>query len=540
MKTRMFVAVIISTLLAAGLPGNTRSQTAQRCFPETGQCIEGRFREYWEQNGGLPVFGYPTRPQREEIVEGHPFQAQWFERERFEAHPENSAPYDVLLGRLGDELLKRRGRDWHTFPQGQPQEGCQFFEMTGHTVCEPFLSYWRGHGLEFDGQPGTSYEESLALFGLPLSEPAVETNSSGDTVLTQWFERARFELHPQNAPPYNVLLGLLGNEILSLPSKPTIITISPDDLDKLADVLGEYGLSKESVNTTKTVASALPAIVLQSQDADGVLMLSAPLNKAPIETIDPLFNSDKGVPVGVLQTERVLPVGDPAGLPRDIYLVLVRKGKLLFINGDNKEFSGPSVGPDQLRRMRRVVDPPETTISLKDVCYSWRSKEGSIQVCADEPAPQSALTSTEAQTITNTMQDSVNALQNAGLLNADDINVAGVLPDVASQAAVDRRQANLLVAPTRKFSFDPGAEPVDGALLGVVDVLLDAELHGVQVPKGAYVVRATRSENEWQGRFVREDGLRIDVPARVVEVRGQIEEPLVILLGFWLIFCFEC
>ena len=29
----------------------------------------------------------------------------------------------------------------------------------------------------------------------------------------QWFERARFELHPQNAPPYNVLLGLLGNEI---------------------------------------------------------------------------------------------------------------------------------------------------------------------------------------------------------------------------------------------------------------------------------------------------------------------------------------
>src|SRR6266508_6340268 len=214
MKTRMFVAVIISTLLAAGLPGNTHSQTGRLCFPQTRQCIEGRFREYWEQNGGLRVFGYPITPQREEIVEGRPFQAQWFERERFEAHPENSAPYDVLLGRLGDELLKRQGRDWHTFPQGQPQEGCQFFETTGHTVCEPFLSYWRGHGLEFDGQPGTSYEESLALFGLPLSEPAMETNSSGDTVLTQWFERARFEFHPQNAPPYNVLLGLLGNEIL--------------------------------------------------------------------------------------------------------------------------------------------------------------------------------------------------------------------------------------------------------------------------------------------------------------------------------------
>ena len=25
----------------------------ERCFPETNQCIGGRFRQYWEQNGGL-------------------------------------------------------------------------------------------------------------------------------------------------------------------------------------------------------------------------------------------------------------------------------------------------------------------------------------------------------------------------------------------------------------------------------------------------------------------------------------------------------
>ena len=30
-----------------------------RCFPETGQCISGRFRSFWEENGGLAVFGYP-------------------------------------------------------------------------------------------------------------------------------------------------------------------------------------------------------------------------------------------------------------------------------------------------------------------------------------------------------------------------------------------------------------------------------------------------------------------------------------------------
>ncbi len=128
------------------------------------------------------MFGLPIGEQRmERSVEGA-FSTQWFERERFEAHPENRAPYDVLLGRLGDEQLRRQGRDWQTFPKGQPQPGCQFFETTGHSVCEPFLGYWRTHGLEFDGRAGTSYEESLALFGLPLSEPQPETNSSGDTV----------------------------------------------------------------------------------------------------------------------------------------------------------------------------------------------------------------------------------------------------------------------------------------------------------------------------------------------------------------------
>src|SRR5690606_9991895 len=36
-----------------------------------------------------------------------------------------------------------------------------------------------------------------------------------DTVLTQWFERARFEFHPDNEAEHQVLLGRLGVEILS-------------------------------------------------------------------------------------------------------------------------------------------------------------------------------------------------------------------------------------------------------------------------------------------------------------------------------------
>src|SRR5690348_8641994 len=81
------------------------AQSSEHCFPETGFCISGRIREFWEQNGGLPVFGLAKGPQQETIIEGKSFQAQSFERNRLELHPENARPYDVLLGRLGADRL---------------------------------------------------------------------------------------------------------------------------------------------------------------------------------------------------------------------------------------------------------------------------------------------------------------------------------------------------------------------------------------------------------------------------------------------------
>ncbi|HEY0604973.1 MAG TPA: hypothetical protein VGD58_18790 [Herpetosiphonaceae bacterium] len=198
-----------------------RAAEGERCFPETGHCISGRFREYWERNGGLAVFGFPIGPaiQERNRDTGQTYLTQWFQRNRFELHPENKPPYDVLLGRLGDDWLEQRGDDWRKEDRARQEPGCLYFEQTGRNVCDQasglgFKSYWQSHGLEFDGQRGTSYAESLALFGLPLTEPRMENNSSGDRVLTQWFERARFEWHPnQSDPVFRVLLGLLGNEL---------------------------------------------------------------------------------------------------------------------------------------------------------------------------------------------------------------------------------------------------------------------------------------------------------------------------------------
>ncbi len=207
-------------IVAALAPTSARAQADERCFAETSFCINGRIRAFWEQNGGLPVFGLPITTQQEQQIEGRPLQVQWFERARLELHPESTLPYDVQLGRVGVDRLQLEGRDWFAFPKTAPREaaGCQYFAETSHIVCGDILTAWRASGLELDGRRGTSEAESLALFGLPISDEMQET-VEGKQYTVQWFERARFEHHPENQPPANVLLGRLGSEIRTGPTR---------------------------------------------------------------------------------------------------------------------------------------------------------------------------------------------------------------------------------------------------------------------------------------------------------------------------------
>ncbi len=218
--TRKFMqrcVALVAVLAAIAVPGRAAAQ----CFAESGACISGRFAEYWQQHGGLAVFGVSLSEPAAETspLDGVSRTAQWFERHRFEHHPDNAAPYDVLLGRLGEDRLRQLGRDWRTeAAEAGPSDGCAWFEQTAHTLCDQeagagFLSYWRANGLELDGAAGYSFEESLALFGQPLTAVNVEVNASGHAVATQWFERARFEWHADRPVGSRVLLGLLGSEL---------------------------------------------------------------------------------------------------------------------------------------------------------------------------------------------------------------------------------------------------------------------------------------------------------------------------------------
>lgn len=94
---------------------------------------------------------------------------------------------------------------------GAEQSQCQTFPETGKTVCGSFLTYWTEHG-------------GVARQGLPISGEFEEVSDiDGKTYIVQYFERAVFEHHPENQPPYDVLLSLLGTVQYGL-KDPTLVT----------------------------------------------------------------------------------------------------------------------------------------------------------------------------------------------------------------------------------------------------------------------------------------------------------------------------
>jgi hypothetical protein len=168
-----------------------------------------QFTKYWQDHGGLAQFGLPwTEAFREyNPADGKIYTVQYYERARFEYHPEfKGTQYEVLLGLLGNQLTEQRRAKgegaFNRFPDMHYPGGIYFGE-TGHNLRNTFKDYWLANG-------------GLAIYGYPTSEEFEEVNpDDGKTYIVQYFERNRFEYHPENkGTRYEVLLGLLGNSLL--------------------------------------------------------------------------------------------------------------------------------------------------------------------------------------------------------------------------------------------------------------------------------------------------------------------------------------
>jgi hypothetical protein len=212
---RAYLGLLLALWLAIGaavtsFPRPLAAAPGERCFAETAWCIRGRFLAHWEANGGLARNGYPLTGERRELLEdGEEYTVQYFERVRLEYHPENPAPDDILLGQFGRRILSAAYARIHDHREYErvtaPADrlpGGEYFAETGHNLGGRFLAYWRANG-------------GLAQFGYPLTEERFDTLEDGKLYRTQYFERGRLELHPENAAPHGVLLGQFGRQILA-------------------------------------------------------------------------------------------------------------------------------------------------------------------------------------------------------------------------------------------------------------------------------------------------------------------------------------
>jgi len=192
-------------------------------FPDTGHHVSNRsgFLDFWRSSGQMTTLGFPLT---EEIDENGRI-VQYFERGRLEYHPEQAGtPYQVQLGLLGREATAGR-----VFDPAAPADGARFFPETQHNLYGKFLIYWEKRG-------------GVARFGLPISEEMDEASpSDGQVRRTQYFERARFEYHPEDmdgfyrqqeayngitlATLHEVVLGDLGRQVIQ--SCPYLLTPMP-------------------------------------------------------------------------------------------------------------------------------------------------------------------------------------------------------------------------------------------------------------------------------------------------------------------------
>jgi lipoprotein-anchoring transpeptidase ErfK/SrfK len=166
-------------------------------FSPTGHYLAFGFLDYWRGHGGISQFGYPLTEEITDPASG--LTVQYFERAVFEWHADQPEGSRVMLQRLGADLTQGRTDPAFSKINAKSDDSCNFYTETSHRLCNGFLNYWSNHG-------------GLSVFGFPISEEFTEKNpDTGKDYTVQYFERARFEWHPESQDvSAQVMLGRLG------------------------------------------------------------------------------------------------------------------------------------------------------------------------------------------------------------------------------------------------------------------------------------------------------------------------------------------
>lgn len=168
----------------------------------SGHGITGPLLRFYTRTGGAERHGLPLS---EPIRVGNHY-LQYFQRSALEFYPDYvGTGTEVRFAPLGHAAAEEAAAslDQASLDQVDPFVGTAsdwYFPESGHSLGEPFLSFWRDEG----GQDG---------LGLPISEETTQTGPGGGPVTVQYFEYAALQRPQGNANPAEVSYVPLGETV---------------------------------------------------------------------------------------------------------------------------------------------------------------------------------------------------------------------------------------------------------------------------------------------------------------------------------------
>lgn len=246
MRMKQRGSIVITLILLAGVLGwqpSFAQTSGSRYFPETGHSVTADFfTAYQSVKDPLLLFGYPITEAYQDQTTG--LIVQYFQRARFELHPEAAADLRVQLTPLGRYLYT----PGPLVPVPSNFPACQFFPETGFQVCFAFLDFFNAEG-------------GVAQFGYPISN-----FESHDDRIVQYFQRARFEWHPEYPSGQRVTLTDLGSRYFDTLGENPARLLAIKDSNTLDTILSLKVHAYPGSAVTALKGSQLVSVIVQDQN----------------------------------------------------------------------------------------------------------------------------------------------------------------------------------------------------------------------------------------------------------------------------------
>jgi hypothetical protein len=191
-RTRLGLLLAALILISSiGWHASYAQSSDEQYFPETGHWVRGEFYDaYYRATDPLQIYGYPLTDAFLSNTSEEQLLVQYFQKARFELRPEAPPSQRVQLTPVGLELYTPGA----PLPVSGNSPACRAFPEIGYQVCYAFLDFFESHG-------------GSVQFGLPISDFEIQ-----DELIIQYFEKARFEWHPENPSGQRVVVTNLGSQ----------------------------------------------------------------------------------------------------------------------------------------------------------------------------------------------------------------------------------------------------------------------------------------------------------------------------------------